>query len=152
MEVLLNWNVYKVFKNGRRAKAPITTFEYDGSETEAEAHFRAVILENFKEKYRDWNYSLLNATVPQERDDALQQDDEKLRKQTLVLSRLAREKNITCKSKTVGGLIFAAATHWNWQWCVLEYPTNNFVAALSPSFENPTEAQKWMDRQTRNLK
>jgi len=52
----------------------------------------------------------------------------------------------------VGGLIFASATNWNWQWCVLEYPTNNFVAALSPPFENPGEAKKWMDRQVRNLK
>ena len=148
----MNWNVYKIFKNGKRAKAPITTFEFSGNETEAIAHFQAEILENFKEKYRESNYSLLNAAKSQERETTGQQNDENLRKQTLVLRRAAKEKGITYKYKTVGGLIFAAATNWNWQWCVLEYPTNNFVAALSPPFENPGEAKKWMDRQVRNLK
>ena len=148
----MNWNVYKIFKNGKRAKAPTTTFEYEGDETEAIAHFRLEILENFKEKYRDSNYSLLNTAKPQERETAGQQDDENLRKQTLVLRRAALAKGITYKYKTVGGLIFAGATNWNWQWCVLEYPTNNFVAALSPPFENPAEAKKWMDRQIQNLK
>jgi len=148
----LNWNVYKVFKNGKRAKAPLTTFEHSGNETEAEAHFRAVILENFKEKYRGWNFSLLDAAKAQDRYDEVQEDDENLRLQSIVLGRAARAKGITHKFKTVGGLIFAAATNWNWQWCVLEYPTNNFVAPLSPTFDNPGEARKWMDRQIRNLK
>ena len=25
----MNWNVYKIFKNGKRAKAPMATFEYN---------------------------------------------------------------------------------------------------------------------------
>ena len=35
MEELLsyNWNVYKVFKNGKRAKAPLMSFTYDNEET-----------------------------------------------------------------------------------------------------------------------
>ena len=40
MEVLLNynWNVYKVFKNGRRAKTPFHVFEHDNPET-ADEHY-----------------------------------------------------------------------------------------------------------------
>ena len=39
-----NWNVYKVFKNGNRAKAPVTTFECD--EVTMEEHFNNVIKKN----------------------------------------------------------------------------------------------------------
>ena len=39
-----NWNVYKVFKNGNRAKAPMTTFECD--EVTMEEHFNNVIKKN----------------------------------------------------------------------------------------------------------
>ena len=148
----MNWNVYKIFKNGKRAKAPMTTFEYDGSETEAIAYFQVEILENFKEKYRELNYSLLRSDLSQIRYDPNAEENEILRKQILVLGRAARKKGITHTYKTTGGLIFASATNWKWQWCVLEGATNNYIAGLSPRFDNPSEAEKWMERQIQNLK
>ena len=36
-----NWNVYKVFKNGNRAKAPLTSFE--SSEEDAQTHFEHIV-------------------------------------------------------------------------------------------------------------
>tara|TARA_Y100000296_G_C5126316_1_gene233057 strand:+ start:322 stop:747 length:426 start_codon:yes stop_codon:yes gene_type:complete len=141
-----------MFKNGKRAKAPVTVFEFDGDSSKAEEHFRAVILENFEEKYRDMRYSILRADLPQERVDLNKKDNELRRKQILVLSRVAREKGLLFKRKTIGGLIFAAATYWKWQWCVLESGTCNFLAGLSPRFDNPLEADAWMTKQIQNLK
>ena len=147
----MNWNVYKIFKNGKRAKAPMTTFKYDGNEMEAIAHFRLEILENFKEKYRDMQYSILHADLPQERIDPNKEKKEILRKQILVLTRAARNKGVVYSKKIVGGLIYASATHWKWQWCILEPGTCNYVDGLSPRFDNSTEADAWMDHQVQNL-
>ena len=79
-------------------------------------------------------------------------EEDALKKQTLILARFLKENDVTTKYKVVGGLIFARATDWKWQWCALEGGTNNFVAGLSPRFDNPTEAQEWMNQQINNLK
>ena len=148
----MNWNVYKVFKNGKRAKAPVTTFTYDDKSNVYE-YFEAEIKENFTEKIRDWNFALLNEDEPQEREEEKTNklEEDALRNQTLILGRLLREKAITSKHRVVGGLIFASATNWKWQWCALEGASNNFIAGLSPRFANATEAHKWMDRQIQSL-
>jgi hypothetical protein len=61
-----NWNVYKIFNNGRRAKAPMYTFTY-ADEDKVQEYFDAVVKENFEEKIRRWNFTLLRADLPQER-------------------------------------------------------------------------------------
>jgi len=152
MEVVLNWNVYKVFKNGKRAKAPLTTFEYD-DESNVSEYFEAEVKKNFSEKIRDWNFTLLPENVSQERPEEKtnKQEEDVLKKQGLILSRFVKKNHIKTKYKVVGGLIFAKATDWKWQWCALEGGTNNYIAGLSPRFNNPTEAHQWMDKQVQNL-
>ena len=152
MEVVLNWNVYKVFKNGKRAKAPLTTFEYD-DESNVSEYFEAEVKKNFSEKIRDWNFALLPENVSQERPEEKtnKQEEDVLKKQGLILSRFVKKNHIKTKYKVVGGLIFAKATDWKWQWCALEGGTNNYIAGLSPRFNNPTEAHQWMDKQVQNL-
>mgnify|MGYP003151890490 CR=1 FL=1 len=148
----MDWNVYKVFKNGKRAKAPIMSFAYDNEDT-VEEYFKGEIKKNFNEKIRELTYILLrgdtNQERPAEQTDKLKEDV--LKKQTLVLARLVKDASITTKYKVVGGLIFARATNWKWQWCALEGGTNNFIAGLSPRFDNPSEAHAWMSDQTQNL-
>jgi hypothetical protein len=152
MEVFMNWNVYKVFKNGKRAKAPVTTFAYDDKSNVYE-YFEAEIKENFTEKIRDWNFALLSEEESQEREEEKtnKMEEDALRNQILVLGRLVREKAIISKYTVVGGLILAKDTGWKWQWSALEGASNNFIAGLSPRFDNPSEAQKWMNRQIQNL-
>ena len=152
MEVVLNWNVYKVFKNGKRAKAPLTTFEYE-DKSGVHEYFEAKVKKNFSEKIRDWNFTLLPENVSQERPEekANKQEEDVFKKQGLILSRFVKKNRVKSKYKVVGGLIFASATDWKWQWCALEGGTNNFIAGLSPRFDNPTEAQQWMDKQVQNL-
>jgi hypothetical protein len=148
----LDWNVYKVFKNGKRAKAPIMSFAYDNEAT-VEEYFKSEIKKNFNEKIRELTYILLrgdtNQERPAEQTDKLKEDV--LKKQTLILGRLVKDASITTKYKVVGGLIFARATNWKWQWCALEGGTNNFIAGLSPCFNNPSEAHAWMEQQIQNL-
>ena len=152
VEAIVNWNVYKVFKNGKRAKAPLATFEYD-DESDVNEYFEAKVKKNFSEKIRDWEFTLLPENVsqerPQEQTDKWKEDA--LKKQSLILSRFVKKNRVKTKHKVVGGLIFASATNWKWQWCALECGTNNYIAGLSPRFDNPTEAQKWMDKQVQNL-
>ena len=148
-----NWNVYKVFKNGKRAKAPLTTFVYDDENNVAE-YFETQIKEKFSEKNRDSDFALLRTDLPQDREEEKtnKMEEDALKKQTLILARFLKENGVTSKHKVVGGLIFARATDWKWQWCALECGTNNFVAGLSPRFDNPTDAQEWMNQQITNLK
>jgi len=148
-----NWNVYKLFKNGKRAKLPLTTFEHAGDENEAEEHFKGVVLENFKEKnqekYRDLKYSILRADQPQDRNV---QQDENLQKQKIIFGRLLRGSNIKEKRGFTCGLIFAKTTNWQWQWCALQSGTNQVLAELSPQFKTHAEAESWMVKQVQNLK
>ena len=148
----MNWNVYKVFKNGKRAKAPLTTFAYD-DKSNVHEYFEAEIKENFTEKSRGSSFALLCEDEPQEREEEKtnQLEEDAMRNQILILGRLVREKAVTSKYTVVGGLIFADTTDWKWQWCALEGASDKFIAGLSPRFDNPTEAQKWMNRQVQNL-
>jgi len=146
----LNWNAYKVFKNGKRAKAPLLTFEYDGDTSKVLDYFEDYIKKNFNEKNRESNFVVLREDAPQERKE--KKIEENFHFQTLVLNALAKKLNLEKKQRMVGGLIFASATHWKWQWCALEPATNNYIAGLSPRFDNATEADKWMKTQIQNLK
>jgi len=150
----MEWHIYKMFKNGKRAKAPIKSFVYEGSTTSAIEYFEANIKKNFNEKNRGLNYILLRGDRPQEReaDKTTQRADDTLKKQTRILARFLANHRIKSKYRVVGGLIFAKATDWKWQWCALECGTNNYVAGLSPRFDNPGGAQEWMNQQIQNLK
>ncbi len=146
----LNWNVYKVFKNGKRAKAPIITFEHECDSSSVMDYFNSNIKKNFNEKNRELTFVILRADEPQEREE--KKIEENLHFQTLVLNRLSRQLDLPKKQRLVGGLIFASATHWKWQWCALEPATNNYIAGLSPRFDNAHEADVWMKHQIQNLK
>mgnify|MGYP003648390792 CR=1 FL=1 len=152
MEVVLNWNVYKVFKNGKRAKAPLATFEYE-DESSVREYFEAKVKKNFSEKKRGGDFTLLPENVSQMRaeEKTHKQEEDVFKNQSLILSRFVKKNNVRSKYKVVGGLIFAGATNWKWQWCALEGGTSNFIAGLSPPFDNPTEAQQWMTQQIQNL-
>ena len=150
----MNWNVYKMFKNGKRAKAPMMTFRHLGGKEEVTHYFNTNIRKNFNEKNRELKFMLLRDNEVQERaeEKTNHMAEETLKKQTIILGRLLKEANVKTKYKLVGGLIFASTTHWKWQWCALEGGTNNYIAGLSPRFDNANEADKWMQQQVQNLK
>jgi hypothetical protein len=139
-----------VFKNGKRAKAPTLTFDYNGEVSNIVDYFEDNIKKNFNEKNRELNFVLLREDEPQEREE--KKVEENFQFQTMVLLALSKKLDLKKKQRVAGGLLFAKATHWKWQWCALEPATNNYIAGLSPRFDNATEADIWMQKQVQNLK
>ena len=147
MEELLsyNWNVYKLFSNGNRAKAPFAVVEGEDCESES---FMSKVRKNLEEKFGAkaalTKYKIMRADLPQE-DRA---DDEE--KKNLVLRNRVLAVKISGlgldlkKIKTAGALVMSSETNWKWQWCVLRAASNQFIAALSPEFNTTEGAQEWM--------
>ena len=69
MEELLsyNWNVYKLFSNGNRAKAPFAVVDSEDCESD---DFRAMVRKNLEEKFGGkaalTKYKIMRADLPQE--------------------------------------------------------------------------------------
>ena len=60
------WNVYKIFKNGKRAKAPTALFEHESEDTDLVLkYFESTIKEKFSEKIRGWNFTLVRGDASQ---------------------------------------------------------------------------------------
>ena len=136
-----NWNVYKVFKNGNRAKAPFTTFECD--EITMEEHFNNVIKKNFSGKFADANYHIIRSDLPQE--ENLASEEEKISKEkNRVLGRIAAQQKINYKYGVGTSLVYCAESGWRWQWAAVGAATSKYLAALSPKFDTYTEAQVWI--------
>ena len=136
-----NWNVYKIFKNGNRAKAPITTFECD--EVSMQEHFDNVIKKNFSGKFANANYHIIRADLPQE--EKLVSEEEKFSKEkNRVLGRMAAKQNIDYKYNVATSLVYCRESDWKWQWAVVGSGTTKYLAGLSPGFKTYTEAQVWI--------
>jgi len=71
-----NWNVYKVFKNGKRAKAPLTEFE--AAEDNHLEYFENEVKKNFNGSLKWSMYEVIRSDLPQER--AAEQIDEEQEK------------------------------------------------------------------------
>ena len=143
-----NWNVYKLFSNGNRAKAPFAVVESEDCESE---NFCAMVRKNLEEKFGAkaalTKYKIMRADLPQEE----RIDDEE--KKNLVLRNRVLALKITAlgldlqKIKTTGALVMSPETNWKWQWCILRMASNQFIAALSPIFDSTERAYAWMNEE-----
>jgi threonyl-tRNA synthetase len=156
MEKLMNydWNVYRVFANGRRAKAPFHVFAYDDPDS-VEEFFNAQIKENFTEKIRRSRLMILRSDLPQDREtDSLKKNQKILeeRKRRIFRKYLRKlDLNSISHTSVAGGLIYCLESGWQWQWAALEVGTSRFLAPLSPPFTSYEAAQGWMDEEINNL-
>ena len=136
-----NWNVYKIFKNGNRAKAPITTFECD--EVSMQEHFNNVIKKNFSGKFANANYHIIRSDLPQE--ENLVSEEEKISKEkNRVLGRLAAQQKIDYKYKIATSLVYCKESDWKWQWAAVGSGTTKYLRGLSPTFKTYDEAHVWI--------
>jgi len=147
MEVALsyNWNVYKLFSNGNRAKAPFAILEGEDCESEG---FMMKVRKNLEEKFgakaRSTKYKIMRADLPQE-DRADEEEKKNLVLRNRVLSTKINALGLDLENKkTTGALFMSSETNWKWQWCVLRAASNQFIAALSPQFSSAENAQEWM--------
>lgn len=154
MEVLLsyNWNVYKLFSNGNRAKAPFAVVEAEDCESESfMVKVRKILEEKFGAKAALTKYKIMRADLPQEeRADVEKEKNLVLRNR--VLSTKIKALGLDLQNKrTTGALVMSEDTNWKWQWCVLRMSSNQFIAALSPEFNTTEGAQDWMKNETAEL-
>ena len=143
-----NWNVYKLFSNGNRAKAPFAVVEGEDCESD---DFDVMVRKNLEEKFGAkaavTTYKIMRADLPQEE----RVDDEEKKNLALrnrVLSTKIKALGLDLQNKrTTGALVMSDDTNWKWQWCVLRMASNQFIAALSPEFGAAERAQDWMKRE-----
>jgi hypothetical protein len=154
MEVLLsyNWNVYKLFSNGNRAKAPFAVVEGEDCESET---FMSKVKKNLEEKFgakaQRTKYKIMRADLPQEeRADVEKEKNLVLRNRVLSTKISALGLDLQNK-RTTGALVMSEDTNWKWQWCILRMSSNQFIAALSPEFDTAESAQEWMKDETEKL-
>jgi hypothetical protein len=137
-----NWNVYKVFKNGNRAKAPVVTFECE--ESAAEEYFNDVVKKNFSGKFANATYQLIRSDLPQE--EATLNEEEKFSKEkNRALARLINKRKIKHKHRISTGLVYCRESEWTWQWAALEGGTGKYLSGLSPKFKRYGDAEIWIN-------
>jgi hypothetical protein len=146
-----NWNVYKIFSNGKRAKAPIYSFEYSESDV---GHFfdnniKKILVEKFGSKADKNEFSILRADLPQERimEESLQEKNKKFRYKVFAkyMGEEAKEKMFECV------LLFSPGTNWSWQWCVVHGGTTNIIDRISPETNSYEAAHEWMNEEIQKL-
>ena len=140
-----NWNVYKVFSSGNRAKAPFAVIESEDCEND---NFTAIVRKNLEEKFGAkaalTKYKIMRADLPQE-ERADVEEEKNLALRNRVLSTKIKALGLNLQNKrTTGALVMSGDTNWKWQWCVLRLASNQFIAALSPQFDSAENAQDWM--------
>tara|TARA_R110002110_G_scaffold207572_2_gene419760 strand:- start:853 stop:1308 length:456 start_codon:yes stop_codon:yes gene_type:complete len=142
------WNVYKLFKNGKRAKAPAT--EFFAAEEDHRDYFHNEVLTTFTNKMKQAEYELVRADLSQEGTAKKIDEAEELfkKKRALFLSGLVRKEGFgTTKRALTTGLIMCKASNWNWQWALLEAGTSIYIKGLSPSFNKHSDAVEWIQNQ-----
>ena len=139
-----NWNVYKVFKNGKRAKAPILQFE--STEEEHADYFENEIRKNLKNSMRKEVFKLIRADLPQQREAEVNDinNDKHLRERNKALSKIFAKFGIKTKRPVATALIYYSESDWRWQWAAIESGTSKYIKGLSPKFNTTNEAEEWL--------
>jgi len=148
MEVILNynWNVYKVFKSGKRAKAPYCQMKGENKET-IEKEF----LKDLEPKHKKHMWLFVRSDLSQEREyeKNLEKEKDLLKIKNNFLGRLAINVD-GLPNNIMTGLLFTEETSWQWQWAACEPATMKFLKALSPPFKSAKRADEWIDAQLDN--
>ena len=140
-----NWNVYKLFSNGNRAKAPFAVVEGENCEGE---NFMSKVRKNLEEKFGAkaalTKYKIMRADLPQEeRADVEKEKNLVLRNRVLSIKINALGLNLQNK-RTTGALVMSRETNWKWQWCNIKPGTMQVVEKLSPEFTSFEDAKEWL--------
>jgi hypothetical protein len=146
--------VYKLFKNGKRAKAPICVFEYGDPET-VNDYFNEEVRENFTKKLRESRVLIVRGDLPQEREEdkdvVFRKNFQKRKNRVFAKYLKLTDQSSFGAAKVVGGLVFCAQSGWKWQWAALESGTSRYLAGLSPTFKGTRAAEEWMSEEMSKL-
>ena len=129
------------------------TFTYENPET-VNAYFDNVVKENFTEKIRRWDFTLLRADQPQDRKAEVVDEEARLleQNQNRVFGKLLQSAHLPPNTKAVvAGLVCCEKSDWEWQWAVLQEGTSVYLAGLSPTFKSHMDADTWMNEKIKEL-
>ena len=148
-----SWNVYKIFSNGKRAKAPIYSFSSNENEINDDYfnnNIKTVLIKKFGSKIEKNKFSVLRSDQPQESlsEESTQERNKKLRLK--VFKNKLKETGKTFKN-TECALLFSHSTDWKWKWCAVQSATTNIVESISPGMSSYSEAQEWMNEEIKKL-
>ena len=152
MEVLLkyNWNVYKIFKNGKRALSPFCQIEAV-DKSKAKEKFLNEYLAEKDSKYEKYIWAFLRSDLSQERtyEKNLEKDREQKNKRIQVLVQLAIKAG-GLPNNISFVLLYSKNTNWKWEWAACEPASMRYLKTLSPSFKSAPKAEEWLASQLKN--
>ena len=135
-----NWNAYKIFKNGRRAKQPICKITAN-SAVEAEKNFLNEILPKLSDNFASYKWVFIPENIK----------SRSLSKQEVATFARAREKrkkifvDIFSDLNENDTVLLVSKSNLNWEWAVCEPNTLKKIKSISPQFESKNAAFKWLD-------
>jgi hypothetical protein len=140
---MTEWNAYKVFANGKRAKKPQTTFSNEDPD-----FFFEEILPTLTEKMRRSKWVVVDASGPQDRPAQSTNSEEDLKKKKInyvIYRKILEDHSQIMDKKIYSALMMNENTEWKWAWCLVQPATNNFISMISEGFESYKEAVSWID-------
>lgn len=149
---MYNWNVYKIFKNGKRAKAPFCQLK-GKTEIEVKETLDSEFLDvsDIRQKVKKW--SIVRADLSQEREEEKVDIENQIyvAKRGKVFAKYIRQPTHDDVHNAIGGLILCAQSEWKWQWAFMEMGTSRYLSGFSPLFKSYGDANLWMDEEIDNL-
>tara|TARA_Y100000034_G_C6778689_1_gene347832 strand:- start:113 stop:565 length:453 start_codon:yes stop_codon:yes gene_type:complete len=142
------WNVYKLFKNGKRAKAPFCVVEA-ANDRIAKEKFLDEYLEGVtpsQTKLSSWTFVRTDMSQEREHEKNLEKENDLSRKKNSFLGKLARHAG-QLPNNICGGLVLCKESEWKWQWAALEPATLKYLKGLSPQFKSAQRADEWLEEQ-----
>ncbi len=138
-----NWNAYKIFKNGRRAKQPICKIAAINA-IEAEKNFLNEILPKLSDNFASYKWIFIHEDMKPRR----------LTKGEVAKFARSREKrkkifvDILTDLKGVdenATILLINESESNWEWAACQPATLKKLKSLSPKFKDKLAAFKWFD-------
>lgn len=142
-----NWNVYKLFKSGKRAKVPVHNFFFDGTLEEAYDQFVGSEIKKLGDKAKQTKYHILNSETNQQRVLESDENEKKSMEKNRVLGAIIKRINLPPARSYATALVYARESNWNWQWAAIQPGTGKYLAALSEEFKTHEAAEKWINNQ-----
>jgi hypothetical protein len=139
-----NWNVYKIFKNGKRAKLSTCQIVADTVD-DAEKIFLREFLPVLPEKYSAYGWTYVQEGDNQER--AYEKQNERNAKFKKIRDRFFAKRAIKISgipNNIAIALVMNKQSNWKWQWAACQPATSKYIVGLSPLFDTSFEADAWL--------
>ena len=147
-----SWNVYKIFNNGKRAKAPLYSFSHNTSNIEDyfESNIKNILIQKYGDKINQNKFSIIRSDLPQTSKTEFSEKERDLQLRKKVFTSYLKGKPYE-KEMIECVLLFSQNTNWKWRWCVVHAATTHIISIISPEADSYEEAHKWMKNEIEKL-